>query len=170
MANGLVNSNRTVPLVEALPWKSRPATAPDVPPLDDELLAPPLDVLLEAVVLLDVVLPDWLVLVDDGVLLATLVDDVPPVVPVVEPVVVGAVEDPEDVDRGAALVEPALLVELVEPLLMRVLADVALEAVVAVVPVEPLDDELDEPSSTHADTISDAARATNNFGDCTARR
>lgn len=154
-----------MPLVEALPWKSNPDVAPDeLLPVDavPELPVEAVELagvdgagVLAAVAPLDVLLVE-------GVLLATVVG----VVLLVVALVVAGVE-PEVVERAAVLAVPLELVELVEPLVMRVLALV--DAVLAVVLVLPVDDELEDPSSTHADTNSDAIRTADDFEKCAAR-
>lgn len=157
-----------MPLVEALPWKSNPDVAPDeLLPVDavPELPVEAVELagvdgagVLAAVAPLDVLLVE-------GVLLATVVG----VVLLVVALVVAGVE-PEVVERAAVLAVPlelVELVELVEPLVMRVLALV--DAVLAVVLVLPVDDELEDPSSTHADTNSDAIRTADDFEKCAAR-
>lgn len=104
-----------------------------------------------------------LVLLVDGVVLATLVG-----VELPDVVVAGAGVEPDVVERAAAVVVPAVLVELVDPLLMRVLALV--DAVLAVVPDDvPVEDELDDPSRTQAETNNDATTAIIDFEYCAAR-
>lgn len=104
-------------------------------------------------------------LLDEGVLLAT--------VGAVEPLLVLVAGAPELLARGVAVVELVvawvpLLVELVEPLVIRVLLAVLTAAVEAVV-LDPLDEELDEPSSTQADTTIAAVSVLNVFVSWAAR-
>lgn len=104
-------------------------------------------------------------LLDEGVLLAT--------VGAVELLLVLVAGAPELLARGVAVVElvvagAPLLVELVEPLVMRVLLAVLAAAVDAVV-LDPLDEELDEPSSTQADTKIAAVMVLNVFASWAAR-